>query len=226
MEGYGTTMLDTSNSAEKIVSRCKGLSKQLQSGEDPILSIPAIWDSDKHAHSEACEVILTNQRLIGFYCKSFPREKLFCDSLDLADITHVTLRQKTYEPIFREIVVSEGMHKVSIRAPRQKSETLYSAIHTATSAHHDPGQQEEIFEVPATISTLPAPVYSRETIRTAFDTSSLAIVLLFVGGIVLQIIGAILWSLTQSSQVGLPLCGAGFVAVIVAILQTRQRKRY
>jgi hypothetical protein len=219
-------MPDTSKSAEKIISHCKGLSKQLQSGEDPILSIPAIWDSDKHAHREACEVILTNQRLMGFYCKSFPREKLFCDTLDLARITHVTLRQKTYEPIFREIVVSEGMHKVSIRAPRQKSETLYSAIRTATSAHHDLNQQKAIFEVPevsATTSTLPAPVYSREAIRTAFETSSLAIVLLFVGGIVLEIIGAILGSLTQSSQVGLPLCGAGLVAVIVAILQARQR---
>ena len=221
-------MSDTSNSAEKIISRCKGLNKQLQLGEDPVLSIPAIWGSDEHAHSEACEVILTNQRLIGFYCKRFPRERLFCDALDLTDITHVVLRQKTYEPIFREIVVSEGMHKVSIRAPRQKSETLYLAIRTATSVHHDPDQQEIIFEVPevsAPTSILPAPVYSREAIRTAFDTSSLAIALLFVGGIVLEISGAILWSLTRSSQVGLPLCCAGFVAVIVAILQARQRSR-
>jgi len=221
-------MPNTSKNAEKILARCKGLSKQLQPGEDPVLSIPAIWDSDKHSYREACEVILTNQRLIGFYGKSFPRE-LFFDALDLSNITHVTLRQKTHEPVFREIMVSDGTHKVAIRAPRQKSEALYTALHTATSAHHELDDQEAILEAPeasATAGTLPAPVYGREDIRTAFDTSPLAIVLLFVGGVVLEIVGAILWLFTQSSQVGLPLCGAGFVAVSVAILQARQRSKF
>ncbi len=222
-------MPDTSKNAEKILARCKGLSKQLQPGEDPVLSIPAIWDSDKHSHREACEVILTNQRLIGFYCKSFPREKLFFDTLDLSGIAHGTLRQKIYEPVFREIMVSEGTHKVAIRAPRQKSEALYAALRTATSAHHEPGDQKATLESPeasSTAGTPLAPAYGREDIRTAFDTSPLAIVLLFVGGIVLEIVGAILWLFTQSSQVGLPLCGAGFVAVIVAILQARQRSKF
>jgi hypothetical protein len=217
-------MPNISNNAEKIISSYKGLKTQLQAGEEPMLSIPAIWDSDKHAHSEACEVILTNKRLIGFYSKSFPRQKLFCDTLNLASITHVTLRQKNYEPIFREIMLSDGMHTISLRAPRQKSERLYSAIRTATSARLTPDQQETRGEVPATTSIQSVP-YSREAIRTAFDTSSLAIVVLFVGGIVLEIVGAILWSLTQSSQVGFPLCGAGFVAVMVAILQARQRRK-
>lgn len=222
-------MPSTSNNAGKFISRCKGLSEQLQAGEELLLSIPAIWESDKQAHSEACEVILTNQRLMGFYSKKFPREKIFCDVLDLVSITHVTLRKKTYEPIFREIVVAEGMHAVSIRAPRQKSERLYSAIRTAISTYHHQSQQEAIFEVSEVsviTDRLPAPIYSREAIRTAFDTSSLAIVLLFVGGIALEIIGVLLWSLTQSSQIGLPLCGAGLVAVMVAILQARQRSRY
>ena len=219
-------MPDTSKNAEKILSQCKRLSQQLQVGEEPVLSLPAIWDSDKRSHSEACEVILTNQRLIGFYFKSFPREKHFFDALNLSSITHVTLRQKTYEPVFREIVVSEGRHKVSIRAPRQKSEALYAALRTATSAQHGPDEQETALEAPevsATRGTQPAPVYSREDIRTAFDTSFLAIVLLFVGGIIMEVVGAILWSLTQSSQVGLPLCVAGFIAVIIAIAQARQR---
>ncbi len=219
-------MPNTSKNAEKILSRCKGLSKQLQVGEEPVLSIPAIWDSDKRSHSEACEVILTNQRLIGFYCKSFPREKLFFDALDLSGISHVTLRQKTYKPVFREIVVSAGRHNVSIRAPRQKSEALYAALRTASSAQHEPAEQETALEAPevsATRGTQPAPVYSREDIRTAFDTSPLAIVLLFVGGIIMEVVGAILWLLTQSSQVGLPLCCAGFVAVAIAIAQARQR---
>jgi len=219
-------MPDTNKNAEKILARCKGLSKQLQSGEDPVLSIPAIWDSDEHSHSEACDVILTNQRLIGFYFKSFPRETLFFDALNLSAITHVTLRQKTYAP-FRELMISEGTHKVAIRAPRLKSEALYAALRTATAAYHELDEQEIVLEAPEVSTTavpLPASVYGRQDIRTAFDTSPLAIVLLFVGGIVMEVVGAILWSLTQSSQVGLPLCIAGFVAVIVAILQARQRR--
>jgi hypothetical protein len=219
-------MSNTSKNAQKILSQSKGLSQQLQAGEEPVLSIPAIWDSNERSHSEACDVILTDQRLIGFYYKSFPREKLFFEALDLSAITHVTLRQKTYQPVFREIVVSQGMHKVSIRTPRQKSEVLYTALCTVTSAHHGSDEQQAISQssaVSVTTDTQPAPVYGREDVRTAFDTSPLAIVLLFVGGIILEIVGVILWSVTQSSQIGLPLCIAGFVAVGVAILQARQR---
>ena len=220
-------MPNSSENAQKILSRCRGLSQQLQAGEEPVFSMPAIWDSDKDAHSEACEVILTNQRLIGFYFKSFPREKLFLDALNLSAITHVMLRQKTYA-LFRELMVSEGAHKVAIRAPRRKNEALYAALRTAPSTPHNLDKQEAIGEAPEVLGpadTLPAPIYGREDIRVAFDTSPLAIVVLFIGGIALEIVGAILWSLTQSSQIGLPLCIAGFIAVGVAILQVRQRKR-
>lgn len=213
-------MSDTSDNAQKILSRCKGLSLQLQAEEEPVLSIPAIWDSDEYSHSEACEVVLTNQRLIGFYFKSFPREKLFFDALNLSSLDHVVMRQKTYQPVFREIIVSEGTHKVAIRAPRQKSEAMYAALRTVTTLHHELDEQEIIEQAP--VDTLPAPVYGREEIREAFDTSPLAIVVLFVGGMVLEIMGVVLWSLTHSSQVGLPLCIAGFIAVGIAILQARQ----
>jgi hypothetical protein len=220
-------MSNSSENAQKILSRCKGLSQQLQVGEEPVFSMPAIWDSDNYSHGEACEVILTNERLIGFYFKSFPREKLFLDALNLSAITHVTLRQKTYA-LFRELMVSEGTHKVAIRIPRQKSEALYAALRTATSAPHDSDEQEVIVEAPEVLTpadTLSAPVYGREDIRVAFDTSPLAIVVLFVGGIALEIVGAILWSLTQSSQIGLPLCIAGCISVGIAILQARQRNK-
>ncbi len=221
-------MPNINKNIQKILSRCKGLPKQLQAGEEPVLAIPAIWHSSTHAHSEACEVILTNQRLIGFYCKRFPSEKLFFDALHLSDITHVTLRQQTYKPVFRELLVSAGMLNVSLRAPRQQSEVLYSALRTATTTpHHEHDEQGSRGEKPevsaASASSQPAPLYRREAVRTAFDTSPLAIMLLFVSGIVLEIVGAILWLLTQSSQVGLPLCGAGFVAVMVAIVQARHR---
>jgi hypothetical protein len=220
-------MSNTSENAQKILSRCKGLSQQLQAGEEPVLSIPAIWDSNEHSHSEACEVILTNRRLIGFYFKSFPREKLFLDVLNLSGITHVTQRQKTYA-LFRELLVSEGTHRVAIRAPRQKSEAMYAALRTATTTHHQLDEQETRLEAPAVLTPAdasPAPVYGREDIRVAFDTSPLAIVVLFVGGLALEIVGAILWSLTQSSQIGLPLCIAGCIAVGIAILQARQYRK-
>jgi hypothetical protein len=192
------------------------------------LSIPAIWDSDEYSPSEACEVILTNQRLIGFYCKSFPREKLFLDAFDIIGVKNVIKRNKAYHPVFQEIVVSEGMHKVAIRAPRQKCETMYAALRTAIALHHGLNEQEEIEEASEVLppaGTLPAPFYGREDIHVAFDTSPLAIVVLFVGGMVLELVGVILWSLTQSSQVGLPLCIAGFIAVSIAIVQARQRKK-
>ena len=51
-------MSDTSKNAQKILSQPKGLSQQLQAGEEPVLSIPAIWDSDERSHSQACDVIL------------------------------------------------------------------------------------------------------------------------------------------------------------------------
>ena len=189
--------------------------------------MPAIWDSDKYSHSEACEVILTNQRLIGFYFKRFPRKKLFLDALNLSAITRVTLRQKTYA-LVRELIISEGTHKVAIRAPRQKSEALYAVLRTATSAPHTSDEQEAIVESSEILrpkDTSPIPVYGREEMHVAFETSPLAIVVLFVGGIALEIVGAFLWSFTRSSQIGLPLCIAGFIAVGVAILQARQRKK-
>jgi len=60
--------------------------------------------------------------------------------------------------------------------------------------------------------------------RASFERSSLAIVLLFVGGLILEIGGALLWRVTQSAQIGLPLCIAGFVAVATSIMIARQRR--
>src|SRR5579862_8892042 len=68
-----------------------------------------------------------------------------------------------------------------------------------------------------------APVYGRQEIKAPFERSSLAITLLFVGGLVLEVFGGILWSVTQSASAGLPLFVAGFVAVIMAIIVRRQQ---
>jgi len=65
--------------------------------------------------------------------------------------------------------------------------------------------------------------FGRQDIRTTFERSPLAITLLFIGGLILEIGGIILWSTTKSAPTGFPLIVAGFVAVITAFLVRRQR---
>jgi hypothetical protein len=69
-----------------------------------------------------------------------------------------------------------------------------------------------------------APVYGTQDMRGTFERSLLSVLLLFVGGLLLEILGVIAWIITQSAQTGLPLCGAGLVAVITSILLMRQRR--
>jgi hypothetical protein len=218
--------------AEKIFTRLKGLRNHMQPGEEPLFSVPAIWDSGRGQHSMACDVVLTNQRLLGYVFVTFPRERLFLEALTLARITAVSFRQKTYEPIFRELLVSDGEQKVYIRAPRQKIEALYQELRSAIEQYApaaEPAlgdeQENEVPDVPMNRhSTTPAaPAYGRQEIRTTFERSPLAITLLFVGGLILEIGGAVLWAVTHSAQTGLPLFIAGVVAVITATLVRRQR---
>jgi hypothetical protein len=193
---------------EKMFRRFKNLPRHLQEGEIPVYSIPAIWESGQEQGSTACDIILTNQRLFGYIYARFPRERLFLDALPLDAIRAVSLRQETFEPVFRELLVRTAARSVYIRAPRQKIEGLYDALQSAT------GQGMHTS----------SPAYGRQEVRTSFERSPLAIMLLFVGGLILEIGGALLWLLFQSAQAGLPLCIAGFVAVATAILVARQRR--
>jgi hypothetical protein len=219
--------------AEKIIASLKGLQQHLRADEQPLLALPAIWDNGQQERSStACDVVLTNQRILGYYFVSFPRERLFLDTFTLSDITSVSLRQKKFEPLFRELLVSDGERKVYIRAPRQKIETLYAALRTAI-AEYVPATEVPFTNEPASDRDLssaqsaahPTPIYGRQEIRTPFETSILAMTLLFVGGITLEIIGVVLWNVTHSSATGLPLCVAGFLAVLVAIILRRQQVR-
>ena len=219
-------MSNKTSTAEKILAQIKDLRKHLQPDEQPLLALPAIWDGGQEKKSTACDVILTNQRLLGYYFVSFPRERLFLDALTLTKIRNVAVREKNFEPLFRELLVSEEQRKIYIRAPRQKIETLYaelrSAIETyapATEAAYEDDAANEQTEETSPV----APVYGRQEIKTSFESSSIAIVLLFMGGLVLEIGGAILWS-SVGQAIGLPLCIAGFVLVIAAIVQRRQRR--
>src|SRR5438045_2387563 len=128
----------SSQASAKILARFKGLRDHLQADEYPLLAIPAIWDAGKAQHSTACDIIITNQRLIGYYFVGFPRERLFFDALALSNITTVILRQKSFEPVFRELLVSDNQRTVYIRAPRQKIESLYSELRAAL-AEYAPG---------------------------------------------------------------------------------------
>lgn len=236
-------MSDTIHNTKKILASVKGLQAHLQEDEQPLLNMPAIWDGGRTTddrqppRSMPCDVILTNQRLFGYVYTTFPRERLFLDALSLADISSVTLRQKSFEPIFHELLVSDGRRKVYIRAPHKKIEVLYTAIREAieqyaTTSHTAfiDEQAEEEEEKPAS-PALPAssiqhaaPMYGRQDIHRSFESSPLAMTLLFVGGLLLEIGGVIIWSATASASTGLPLCIAGFVSVMTAIVMRIRRK--
>jgi len=215
-------MQSKNGTADKIMKRLKGLRAHLQPDEEPLFSVPAIWDSGRDQSSMACDVVLTNQRLFGYVYVTFPRERLFLDALTLTEIKVVTFRQKTFEPVFRELFVSDGQHKVYIRAPRKKIERLYEALQSALerySPNKQPALQNEETKPINETST----AFGRQEIRTTFERSPLAITLLFIGGLLLEIAGIVLWIKTQSAPTGLPLIVAGFVAVITAILVRKQR---
>ncbi len=196
------------------------------------MTIPGIWDSIPTGESKprptTCEIVVTNQRLLGFQYTKFPRERLFLEAFSLSTITTLTFRQKSFDPLFRELLVSDGLHKAYIRSSREKIELLnqevQSAIetyapHTTSSTQTASNQEESEKQI-----TRPAPpIYERKELRTPFEQSHLGITVLFVGGLLLEVLGILLWSTTRSAQIGLPLCIAGFFAVFVAMLTRRQQ---
>jgi hypothetical protein len=169
-----------------------------------------------------CDVVLTNQRLLGYAFVTFPRERLFLESLMLSRITHVSFRQKTFEPFFRELFISDGQHNVYIRTSRQKVEVLYEALR-AVIEEYGPNAETALSAQSLDATPRVAPVYGRQDIRTPFERSPLAVTMLFIGGLVLEIGGVLIWSATHSAQTGFPLCAAGFAAVLTAILVRRAR---
>ncbi len=212
--------------ADKILNSVKGLRDHMQPGEQPIINIPAFWDNGQQGRSIACDIIVTNQRLLGYYLVRFPRERLFLDALPLATIRAVTLRQKSFEPVFREIMVRGEDRVVYIRAPRQKIETLFASLQTtleasspttttkATIANNEEGD----------VAAQAAPTYERQTIQRPFEGSSLNITILLGGGILLEILGILFWSITHSAQIGLPLVVAGFIVWLSGLLLRRQQR--
>ena len=221
----------TNTSSEKILSHLKRLREHLHEGEKPLFSIPAIWENATEKESHACDLVLTNQRLFGYIYTSFPRERLFLDDLELDKIKVVSIREKNFEALFRELFVSDGQKKIYIRATRKKIENAYAAIRSAIAEYAPAAQQaldgDTQDKKPASQEDeqpkpRPAPIYGRQQVRQTLERSPLGITLLLVGGLLLEIVGAIAWATTGSLQTGLPLFLAGLVAVIVATLVRRQ----
>jgi len=215
-------MKQKNETADKILKHLKGLRNHLQPDEEPLFTVPAIWDSGQDQRSVPCDVVLTNKRLFGYVYVTFPRERLFLDTLTLTAIKVVTFRQKTFEPVFRELLVSDGQHKVYIRAPRKKLERLYEALQSALE-RYGPNKQPTLPNEEPKHTKETTTAFGRQEIRNTFERSPLAITLLFIGGLILEIGGVVLWTTTKSAPTGLPLIVAGFVAVITAILVRRQR---
>src|SRR2546421_9328209 len=184
-------MRSKNGTSDKIIRHLKGLRNHLQPDEEPLFTVPAIWDSGQDQRSVPCDVVLTNKRLFGYVYVTFPRERLFLDALTLTAIKVVTFRQKTFEPVFRELLVSDGQHKVYIRAPRKKLERLYEALQSAMERYGTNKQtvlqSEDTKPINETNTT-----FGRQDIRTTFERSPLAITLLLIGGLILEIGGIIL----------------------------------
>src|SRR5437879_8705217 len=108
-------MYTHSRTAEKIFRRARRLREQMQTNEEPLLAVPAIWDSGKEQRSVPCEVIVTNQRLIGYYAVDFPRKRSFLEEHSLSTITSVTLCYKTYESLYRKLLSRYGDHTLYVR---------------------------------------------------------------------------------------------------------------
>lgn len=224
------------DAAEKILQKVKGLRAQMQEGEEPLLALPAIWDNGQSARSVACDVIVTNQRVMGYFYKNFPREHLFLDVLNLADLKQVTWRDKNYEPVFRELLISDGTHRVYVRTPQQKCQTLYDTLKQATAAEQNSvtahatspealaaAPHEEAGSTPQ--AQQQSIVYGHQEIKSTFKSSSLAVLLLLIGGILLEIGGIIAWSASGDASIGLPLFLAGIFAFVVNVAVRRQAQK-
>lgn len=208
--------------SQKITVSLKGLRDHLQENEQPIINIPGIWDNGQQNRSTACDIVLTNQRLLGYYKVSFPRERLFLDTLPLSSIRTVILQQKK-DPVFRELMVGTTDRKVYIRSPRQKIELLNTALQSTI--------EQNVANISAKFETAGAEqqgaqslIQERPGMRQPMPDSPLNITLLFTGGLFLEVLGILLWSGTHSAQIGVPLVIAGFVSWLAAMFLRKKRQ--
>jgi len=216
------------NTSQKILARLKGLQAHLREGEQPLFTIPVIWENATEKQTNACDLVLTNQRVFGYIFTSFPRERLFLDALELESIKAVSLRQKNFDAVFRELFVSDGTKKIYLRATRKKIEDAYAALQATIGKSAPAAQADAPSTEPGTpqanqsAASTPVTTFGRQQVKQTLERSPLGITLLLVGGLLLEIIGVLAWAATGEAQTGLPLCMAGIVAVVVATIARRQ----
>jgi hypothetical protein len=134
--------------SEKLLTRFKGLREHLREGELPLYSTPVIWENATAQQTQACDLLLTNQRLFGYIPTTFARSHAFVDDLELASIKVVSLRKKSHEVMFRELLVSDGDKKIYLRATRKKIEETYETIRAVITEHVSGGPGNERSERP------------------------------------------------------------------------------
>ncbi|HEX7733821.1 MAG TPA: hypothetical protein VF458_03135 [Ktedonobacteraceae bacterium] len=233
-----------STTSDNILSRLKGLRARMRTGEQPLFTIPAIWENATDHQSHACDLVLTNQRVFGYIYTTFPRERLFLDAIELDAITAVSIRTKSFGAMFRELLVSNSQKRIYIRATSKKIEDTYTALRAAIT-EYTPARREALSgstaDAGSTATTQgqaearrgdeaedqqkqvnASPIYSRQRVRQSLERSPLGITLLLVGGLILEIIGLLAWVAARNAQAGLPLILAGILAVVVAIFARRQ----
>lgn len=235
-------------SSDKILARLKGLRAQMRAGEQPLFSIPAIWENVTDRQSNACDLVLTNQRIFGYIYTTFPRERLFFDALELKAITAVSIRQKNFQAMFRELLVSDHQKRIYIRATGKKIEEIYSALRSAIAdnvslnpkdsqvqesqaldrqndVHNETGSTDLAEHQNETASPqTDGPIYSRQHIRQPLERSPLGITILMIGGLLLEIAGVLGWAIFSNPQMGITLILTGLFAVIIATIARRQRR--
>lgn len=213
---------ETKAASQKITASLKGLRDHLQENEQPIINIPGIWDNSQQNQSTACDIVLTNRRLLGYYKVSFPRERLFLDTVPLSSIHTATIQQKK-DPVFRELMVSTANRKVYIRSSRQKIEILNTALHTIIESKEADNNAKSETAGTEQLGTQPQRS-ERSEIQQSTPNSPLNITLLFTGGLFLEVLGAVLWASTHSAQIGAPLVIAGFISWLAAMYLRKKRQ--
>lgn len=245
--------------SDKILARLKGLRTQMREGEQPLYSIPAIWENATTHQSNACDLVLTNQRIFGYIYTTFPRERLFLDALELDAVTAVSIRQKSFAAMFRELLICDDKQRIYIRATSKKIEETYTALRSAISAYtslrqttrtastsalaqadssaESAGEQDELpdhtqanqkhqdeqaVQQHEQSQTESEPIYSRQRLRQSLERSPLGIAILFVGGLILEVVGILFWASLGNPQAGVTLILTGLFAVIIATLARRQ----
>lgn len=235
-------------SSDKILARLKGLRAQMRAGEQPLFSIPAIWENVTDHQSNACDLVLTNQRLFGYIYTTFPRERLFLDALELKAITAVSIRQKNFQAMFRELLVSDHQKRIYIRATGKKIEETYTALRSAIAdnvplnsidshiqepqppdmqndIHNETGRTDLAQQEDRTAGLqIEGPIYNRQHIRQPLERSPLGITILVVGGLLLEIVGTLGWAVFSNPQMGITLILTGLFAVVIATIARRQRR--